>query len=68
VSNHGNNIPDNVLLQCNFENIPMHITLNIQSILSFAFVALIFLPLPILILSAPLGYLKEKFADRNYKK
>jgi hypothetical protein len=44
----------------------MHITLSIQSILTYAFIGLIFLPLPILILSAPMGYLKDWYTRQNY--
>lgn len=46
----------------------MSITLNIQNILSFAFVALILLPLPMLILASPLEYLKNRYLFRNYRK
>ncbi len=46
----------------------MPITLNIQSVLSFAFVALIFLPLPVLILSSSLAYLKDWVVFRNYRR
>ncbi len=46
----------------------MPITLNIQSFLSFAFVALIFLPLPILIVTNLLGYLSDWFMFNSYHK
>jgi hypothetical protein len=44
----------------------MHITLSIQHILQFAFIALISAPLPILLLSSPLQYINEKIQTRRY--
>ncbi len=41
------------------KNATMNITLNIQNILTVLFVVLIFAPFPILLLSAPLGYVKN---------
>jgi hypothetical protein len=44
----------------------MHITLTIQSILPYAFIALIAAPLPILLLSTPLQYINEKLQNRKH--
>ena len=44
----------------------MHITLNIQSILQFAFIAVMVAPLPILLLSSPIRYISEKISTKKY--
>jgi hypothetical protein len=44
----------------------MHITLSIQTLLQYAFIALISAPLPILLLSSPLHYLTEKIQSKKH--
>ncbi len=44
----------------------LHITLNIQSVLQFTFIALIAAPLPVLLLSSPLQYINEKIQHKRY--
>jgi hypothetical protein len=44
----------------------MHITLNIQTILQFTFIAVMVAPLPILLLASPIGYIKEKITQKKY--
>lgn len=44
----------------------MHITLNIQHILQYTFIALIAAPLPLLLLSSPLQYINEKIQQKRY--
>ncbi len=44
----------------------MHITLSIQHILQFAFIALIAAPLPILLLSTPLHWINDKIQHARY--
>jgi hypothetical protein len=46
----------------------MHITLSIQNILTVSFILLIFAPLPVLILSAPLGYMRDWIKYRSYRR
>jgi len=41
-------------------------TLHIQNFLQFAFIAVMFAPLPILLLSSPLSYVKEQVARKRY--
>jgi hypothetical protein len=44
----------------------MHITLSIQHILQYTFIALISAPLPILLLSSPLQWVNEKIQHKRY--
>ncbi len=44
----------------------MHITLNIQSILQFAFIIVMVAPLPILLLASPIRYVNEKITNKKY--
>jgi hypothetical protein len=44
----------------------MHITLNIQSILQFAFIIVMVAPLPVLLLASPLSYINEKITNKKY--
>ena len=44
----------------------MHITLNIQSILQYAFITLMVAPLPLLLLSSPIQFVNEKIKYRRY--
>ena len=46
----------------------MHFTMNIQSILSAGFMILMAAPLPIIILSSPLGFIWEKIMHWRYYK
>jgi hypothetical protein len=56
-----------ILFLCIAKLIPhMHITLNIQHILQFAFIAVMVAPLPILLLASPLRYINEKITHKKY--
>jgi hypothetical protein len=44
----------------------MHLTLNIQSILQFAFITIMVAPLPLLLLSSPIQYVTDKIKYRKY--
>jgi hypothetical protein len=64
VSNHG--IRSGILVVLHHQKTnAMHITLTVQSVLTHAFELLIFAPLPILLLTAPFGYVKEWFVKQN---
>jgi hypothetical protein len=44
----------------------MHITLNIQTIIQYTFIALMAIPLPLLLLSSPLRYVRDKITNKRY--